>query len=356
MECLEAWEREIFPDGQVTCHRSLLWKRVADECAGAQQFERALYCLLMCRVGRGTTLLRRFVRRCFAGASYAAASALSSTGAKEQLQRLEAIMSAAEVIAAKGWMSKHDAASMMARCLLTCGHSSYAASVMMRMGSCHAEVWRKIFRKSLQSAMYEGGQDELLKIIFGFQSQIKGLQAVFDRGVLTALLHQESALLGLKHHQSQSNVDHDDESIISSAADIACDTLSLTTILNSFTISLSTPSSPPAPSTSGATSRSKRLKRNAAAVFAGDAARAIQSKLAAASLLASPDEASHVHARVMWLMSSSSHSRCGNISSPSDKSQRSIALHITGSDQSCLNPAIMRDAVRLCALACDTGE
>jgi pentatricopeptide repeat protein len=361
MECLEAWEREIFPDGQVTCHRSLLWKRVADECAGAQQFERALYCLLMCRVGRGTTLLRRFVRRCFAGASYAAASALSSTGAKEQLQRLEAIMSAAEVIAAKGWMSKHDAASMMARCLLTCGHSSHAASVMMRMGSCHAEVWRKIFRKSLQAALCEGGQDELLRVVFGFQSQIKALEAVFDRGVLMALLHQESALLGLKQHQPQDNagsfnVDHDHQPSLSSAAGSACDTLSLTSILNSFSISSSTPPSAPASATAGATSRSKRLKGNAAAVFAGDAARALQSKLAAASLRASPDEASHVHARAMWLMSSPSHSYGGSALSPSDKSQRSIALQIKGSDQSCLNPDIMRDAVRLCALACDTGE
>ena len=78
----------------------------------------------MCRVGRGTTLLRRFVRRCFSGASYvhnrhgcrwrvtfrisryAAASALAHAGAKEQLQRLEAIMGAAEVIAGRGWMSK----------------------------------------------------------------------------------------------------------------------------------------------------------------------------------------------------------------------------------------------------------
>jgi hypothetical protein len=34
MECLDAWEREIFLDYQVTGHRSLLWKRVADECAG----------------------------------------------------------------------------------------------------------------------------------------------------------------------------------------------------------------------------------------------------------------------------------------------------------------------------------
>jgi hypothetical protein len=34
MECLDAWESEVFPDDQVTCYRSLLWKRVADECAG----------------------------------------------------------------------------------------------------------------------------------------------------------------------------------------------------------------------------------------------------------------------------------------------------------------------------------
>jgi hypothetical protein len=37
---------------------------------------------------------------------HSAACALSNAGSKEQQQRLEAIMSAAEVIASKGWMSK----------------------------------------------------------------------------------------------------------------------------------------------------------------------------------------------------------------------------------------------------------
>jgi len=37
---------------------------------------------------------------------FTAAISLVNAGAKEQLQRLEAIMNAAEVIVARGWMSK----------------------------------------------------------------------------------------------------------------------------------------------------------------------------------------------------------------------------------------------------------
>lgn len=362
MECLDAWELEIFPDGQVTCHRSLLWKRVADECAGAQQFERALYCLLMCRVGRGTTLLRRFVRRCFAGASHAAASSLTFAGAKEQVQRLEAIMNAAEVIAAKGWMSKHDAASMMARCLLTCGHAAHASAVMVRMGSCHAEVWRKIFRNSLVAAVEQGGQDALLQAVFEFQSQIKGLEAAFDRNVLMGLLNQETVLMGLKHYSHpQTNqavsfdVDRDMNGSGSSVAGSSYDALSLTAALNSFTYaSSSTPASLASPA-SGSASRPLRSKcRTLASAFASDAARALQSKLAAAALSVSPDEASHVHARAIWLMNSASPALA---TWPSSESlQRSVTVHLKGNGDSLLAPVLMRDVVRLCALACDTGQ
>ncbi len=358
MECLDAWEREIFPDGQVTCHRSLLWKRVADECAGAQQFERALYCLLMCRVGRGTTLLRRFVRRCFAGASYAAASSLSNVGAKEQLQRLEAIMNAADVIAAKGWMSKHDAASMMARCLLTCGHASHASAVMMRMGSCHAEVWRKIFRNSLIVAVEQGGQDALLQAVVEYQSQIKGLEAAFDRSVLMGLLNQESVLMGFQHrsHVASLHPDHDLNTSAASISSSSYDALSLTSTLNSFT---NVPYSSPASLASSAAAsalRSQRSKsRTSASAFASDAARALQSKLAAAALYTSPDEASHVHARAIWLMNSlSPAASTDGVPSP-DQAQLSLSVHLGGRCNSVLSPLLMRDVVRLCAIACETG-
>lgn len=353
MECLDAWESEIFPDGQVTCHRSLLWKRVADECAGAQQFERALYCLLMCRVGRGTTLLRRFVRRCFAGASYSAAAALSQAGSKEQMIRLDAIMSAAEVIAAKGWMSKYDAASMMARCLLAFGHASHAVSVMMRMGSCHAEVWRKIFRKSLVTALEDGGQDELLRAVFGFQSQIKGLETVLDRGVLIALLNQETVLLGLNYHP-QSNSGSFDVDNYQESTDSMNTTLSLSAVLNSFASSSCT--TPVVRAPIAAASRSQRLKGSASSSsFVGDAARVLQSKLAAAALNVSPDEASHVHARVVRLMSPAS-TASGESALPSfDKLQQHAVFRVTGTGSSFMAPLLMRDVVRLCVLACDTG-
>jgi pentatricopeptide repeat protein len=362
MECLDAWELEMFPDGQVTCHRSLLWKRVADECAGAQQFERALYCLLMCRVGRGTTLLRRFVRRCFAGASYAAASSLSHAGAKEQLQRLEAIMNAAEVIAAKGWMSKHDAASMMARCLLTCGHASHASAVMMRMGSCHAEVWRKIFRNSLVVAVNQGGQDALLQAVVEFQSQIKGLEAAFDRNVLLGLLNQECVLMGLNQHQHRHYMgaldsNHDLNSPASYVTGSSYDALSLTATLNSFTYAPSFTPASAASSVSTGASRPQRSKgRTLASAFASDAARALQSKLAAAALYISPDEASHVHARAIWLMNSASSVASMKVSPSYDKAKPSLTVHLFGGGSSVLSPLLMRDVVRLCALACETGQ
>jgi len=296
--------------------------------------------------------------------------------------------------------TQHDAASMMARCLLDCGHASHAAAVMMRMGSCHAEgvaklpfllcvvhyadihctllshpthllpaVWRKIFRASLATMVEEGGQDALLQAIYDFQSQIRMLDAVFDRGVLTALLNQEAALFGSgssqMHHPSQSYVSYVDSkcdneysaisSEGSSATDIGstCDTLTLTAALNSFPVSSSAqlPLPPPLSSASGAASRVKRSKGSTA--FAVDAARTLQSKLAAAALHNSPDEASLVHARAVWLMRLPSSGPVDKfLSTNTDKLP--AAAH--RSEVSCLSPALMRDVVRLCALACDTGE
>jgi hypothetical protein len=268
--------------------------------------------------------------------------------------RLDAIMSAAEVIAAKGWMSKYDAASMMARCLLAFGHSSHAVSVMMRMGSCHAEVWHKIFRKSLVTALEDGGQDELLRAVFDFQSQIKGLETVLDRGVLFALLNQETVLLGLKNYHPQSNSGSFDVDNHQESTDSMNSTLSLSAILNSFASSSCTPPFVRAPI--AAASRSQRLKGSASpSSFVGDAARVLQSKLAAATLNVSPDEASHVHARVVRLMSPASLAS-GDSALPSpDKLQQHAVFRLTGNGSSFMAPSLMRDVVRLCVLACDTG-
>jgi hypothetical protein len=231
-------------------------------------------------------------------------------------------------------------------------------------------VWRKIFRTSLVTAVEEGGQDALLQAIFDFQSQIRSLDAVFDRSVLTALLDQEASLQGFRSyhvHESYNSSVHSKNVVEfstisdgrSSANDISstCDTMSLTEILNPFIIASSTHTSPAQSSSSGAGAayRYKRSKGIASSAFAVDAARTLQSKLAAEALQNSPDEASHVHARVVWLMSSPSPTHAPNVSSHTDKFQQSVATHCTANGMYFLSPALMRDVVRLCTLACDTG-
>jgi hypothetical protein len=201
-------------------------------------------------------------------------------------------------------------------------------------------VWRKIFRTSLSAAAAEGGQDHLLQAVFNFQSQIKSLEAVFDRGVLTALLNQELVALGFKHqphlHSGSFDASHDLSS---------CDALTLTLTLNSFVkSSFIAPSSLYIdPSGAGSHRSTRAAAADVASAFALVSARALQSKLAAAALAADSDEASHVHARALRLMAP--------LSTPD-----SVRTAVGALEAPLAAPSLMRDVVRMCALACEAGQ